>query len=116
VSTDANGAQGNKDSLNPVFSPDGTKVAFYSFASNLVAGDTNFASDIFVVSLGYRENGVATAIDANLTLSDVDSATLSGASVTISDGFVPGDTLGFTDQNARSRSSRRATTRRPAGM
>ncbi|MFG1339985.1 VCBS domain-containing protein [Xanthobacter autotrophicus] len=51
VSTDAAGAQGNSDSVIPVFSPDGTKVAFVSYASNLVAGDTNGTSDIFVKDL-----------------------------------------------------------------
>jgi Tol biopolymer transport system component len=51
VSTAADGTQGNSSSLSPVFSPDGSKIAFTSFASNLVAGDTNAATDIFVVTL-----------------------------------------------------------------
>ena len=51
VSTDAAGAQGNYDSYGPVFSPDGTKVAFTSGASNLVPGDTNHWADIFVKNL-----------------------------------------------------------------
>jgi Tol biopolymer transport system component len=51
VSTDSTGAQANGSSLAPIFSPDGTKVAFYSDADNLVAGDTNGRSDIFVKDL-----------------------------------------------------------------
>ena len=35
----------------PRFSPDGSKIAFESFASNLVAGDTNGQADIFVKDL-----------------------------------------------------------------
>ncbi len=52
ISTDPSGAQGNDDSSDPVFSPDGTQVAFVSDASNLVPGDTNNRYDIFVVTLG----------------------------------------------------------------
>ena len=52
VSTDAAGAQANGPSSAAVFSPDGTKVAFASLASNLVTGDTNNAPDIFLVELG----------------------------------------------------------------
>ena len=36
VSTSASGAQGNSASVNPSASADGTKIAFRSFASNLV--------------------------------------------------------------------------------
>jgi Tol biopolymer transport system component len=51
ISTSASGAEGNGHSDDPVFSPDGRQVAFYSYASNLVAGDTNGAGDIFVKDL-----------------------------------------------------------------
>lgn len=51
VSTDSGGGQADGRSLDPVISPDGTKVAFYSFATNLVAGDTNAVGDVFVKSL-----------------------------------------------------------------
>src|SRR5204863_66509 len=51
-------------------------------------------------SLSYTENQVATAIDAALTLSDVDSTSLTGATVSITGGFAAGqDVLGFTNQN-----------------
>lgn len=52
VSTAADGTQGlGGSSIDPVFSPDGTRVAFASFASNLVPGDTNRAPDIFLKDL-----------------------------------------------------------------
>jgi len=42
------GAQGNKGSFTPSVSADGRYVAFASEATNLVPGDTNGATDIFV--------------------------------------------------------------------
>lgn len=51
VSSSADGTLGNSESLSPVFSPDGTKIAFAGFSDNLVAGDTNGATDVFVKDL-----------------------------------------------------------------
>ncbi|HEY0501050.1 MAG TPA: hypothetical protein VGD48_35265 [Kutzneria sp.] len=48
VSTDVNGEQGNSASRYVVISADGRFVAFNSYASNLVAGDTNNRNDMFV--------------------------------------------------------------------
>ncbi|WP_296582773.1 VCBS domain-containing protein [Xanthobacter sp.] len=42
---------GNGASSTPVFAPDGAHLIFTSSASNLVAGDANAASDIFMVAL-----------------------------------------------------------------
>jgi tricorn protease-like protein len=44
----SNGNQANRNSYTPSISADGRYVAFYSNASNLVRGDTNGASDVFV--------------------------------------------------------------------
>ncbi|WP_143854090.1 beta strand repeat-containing protein [Nostoc sp. 'Peltigera membranacea cyanobiont' 210A] len=50
-------------------------------------------------ALIYTENAI-TAIDSGITVSDVDSANLVSATVSITSGFVFGeDTLAFTDQN-----------------
>jgi Tol biopolymer transport system component len=38
----------NSETAFPVISPDGRFVAFSSFADNLVAGDTNLATDVFI--------------------------------------------------------------------
>jgi Tol biopolymer transport system component len=43
-----NGAQGDGPSLGPVLDGSGAMVAFASFATNLVPGDTNGQSDVFV--------------------------------------------------------------------
>ena len=48
VSVDSSGTQGNEDSEDPSISADGRYVAFFSEASNLVAGDNNGTHDIFV--------------------------------------------------------------------
>ena len=51
-------------------------------------------------SLSYTENQAETAIDTAITVSDVDSANLAGATVQITGNFVSGqDVLGFTNQN-----------------
>ena len=50
-------------------------------------------------NLAYTENSAATAIDAGITVADLDSNNLSSATVTISNGFVSGDSLGFSSQN-----------------
>ncbi len=48
VSVDSASAQGNDSSSDPSLSANGRVVAFQSFATNLVAGDTNGAGDVFV--------------------------------------------------------------------
>lgn len=48
VSVDSSAAQGNDSSIDPCISPDGSKVAFYSQANNLVSADTNDIDDVFV--------------------------------------------------------------------
>ncbi|MFA4829231.1 MAG: hypothetical protein WC594_08430 [Thermodesulfovibrionales bacterium] len=48
ISKDSNGKLGNNNSYVPAISADGRYVAFRSLAGNLVQGDTNGKSDIFV--------------------------------------------------------------------
>jgi len=48
VSVSTSGTQGNDASWSPAIGPGGFRVAFDSAASNLVDGDTNGASDVFV--------------------------------------------------------------------
>jgi Tol biopolymer transport system component len=48
VSVASDGAQANGESTRPAVSADGLIVAFYSDATNLVAGDTNGFFDLFV--------------------------------------------------------------------
>ena len=48
VSVSSSGIQGDGGSSNPVISADGRYVAFVSSATNLVSGDTNGQTDVFV--------------------------------------------------------------------
>ena len=49
VSLAGDGTQGNGPSYSPILSPEGGAVAFWSEASNLVAGDGNGRTDVFLV-------------------------------------------------------------------
>lgn len=59
VSVDSAGAQANGESALPSISADGRYVAFQSDSTNLVAGDTNAQTDIFVHD---RQTGVTTLV------------------------------------------------------
>jgi len=48
VSTATDGTQGDSSSYTPRISADGRYVTYYSYASNLVAGDTNTSYDVFL--------------------------------------------------------------------
>lgn len=60
--TNSDGVQGNQHSFYGVVSPDGSILAFQSLASNMVAGDTNNAADIFLKDL---VSGVVTRVSTN---------------------------------------------------
>ncbi len=64
VSLGSSGVRSNSYSQNPSISADGSKVAFASFANNLVANDTNGAIDVFVRDMA---TGVTTrvSVDSN---------------------------------------------------
>ena len=51
VSSNAAGIVGNGDSMLGTVSPDGTRVAFESLATNFTGADTNHARDVFVKDL-----------------------------------------------------------------
>src|SRR5205823_52761 len=60
--------------------------------------DTPVLANIETTALGYTENDPATVITSTLTVSDVDSANLTGATVTLSSGYHSAeDVLSFTD-------------------
>jgi hypothetical protein len=62
VSTDSSGVEGNSDSEYAVISSDGRYIVFESYASNLVAGDTNDATDVFIKN---RETGETTRLSTD---------------------------------------------------
>src|SRR4029434_4548074 len=47
LSVDSNGVEGDGESVDASICADGHLIAFTSFATNLVAGDTNGSSDVF---------------------------------------------------------------------
>ena len=51
------------------------------------------------VNAAYREQAAAVVLDSSIPVSDADSATLVGATVTIASGFQVGDALHFVDQS-----------------
>ena len=98
VSTSATGAQADGQSHQPVFSPDGTKVTFESYADNLVPGDTNGLPDVFVKDL---TTGTITLVSTNASGVQGDSWSYQPAFspdgtklafASASDNLVPGDT------------------------
>jgi Ca2+-binding RTX toxin-like protein len=58
LSVDSAGNQGNSDSEFPSISANGQKVAFSSFATNLVPGDTNNGPDLFVTDIGNTPSSI----------------------------------------------------------
>jgi Ca2+-binding RTX toxin-like protein len=69
VSVDENGTQGNSYSNFPSISGDGRYITFSSSASNLVPGDTNGVSDVFIVENPFTKNppAVETEIPNQIT-------------------------------------------------
>ncbi len=91
VSTDGGGLQGNNHSLMPVFSPDGTRIAFFSYAANLVAGDGNAVPDVFVKDLTTGE----------VTRVSTDAAGVQGTDLSYSVAFSPdGSSVVFTSYSS----------------
>ena len=104
VSVDSNGAEANGRNEVAVISADGRFVAFASYATNLVAQDTNGCIDVFVrdrqagttelVSVdsnGAQGNGINTWVDAISSSGHYVVFTSDGTSL------VPGDTNGCSD-------------------
>jgi Putative binding domain, N-terminal/WD40-like Beta Propeller Repeat len=103
VSVGTSGAQGNGASEAPTISADGRWVAFDSWASNLVLGDTNGDPDVFIYD---RQAGTTTRVSVGSGGTQANDAT--GASAMSADGrwvafrsvannLVPGDTNFWSD-------------------
>lgn len=72
ASTDSNGVQGNATSTRASISEDGRYVVFESVSTNLVAGDTNGKTDVFLKDLQTGET-TRVSIDKNGAEGDEDS-------------------------------------------
>ncbi len=104
VSTDASGQQANGGSYIPIFSPDGRFVGFESDATNLVSGDTNGRTDVFLKNLQTGEVSRISTDDSGQQATGGNSYNVSfspdGRFVAFhSDAanLVPGDTNGVFD-------------------
>jgi hypothetical protein len=76
----------------------------------VAVNDAPVVANIEASTLAYTENDPATAISTTLTVADVDSANLVGATVAITSGFATGqDVLGFSNQNGITGSYNAAT-------
>jgi hypothetical protein len=64
ISLGSRGQEGNQASLSPAMSADGRHVAFISFASNLVPGDSNGAADVFLRDVRERST-VRVSVSSN---------------------------------------------------
>lgn len=103
ISVPTAGGQPNGDSFSPTISADGNLVAFASVASNLVSGDTNNATDIFVRNISA---GTTTRISVTESggqtngFSFIPAMSANGQFVVYSSGasnIVAGDTNGVND-------------------
>ncbi|MCI0586754.1 MAG: hypothetical protein L0323_07950 [Planctomycetes bacterium] len=103
VSVDSTGAQADGDSLSCSISDNGRFVAFDSLATNLVPGDTNGASDVFVhdVKMGTT---VRVSVDSQGAQGNAASSSpsISGNGrfvvfLSLASNLVPGDTNGARD-------------------
>ena len=103
VSVDSYGTQGNWFSSESSISGDGRYVAFYSYASNLVPGDSNTEPDVFVHD---RQTGLTTRVNVSSSGAQANgysiepSISADGRYVTFSstaDNLVAGDTNGWDD-------------------
>lgn len=108
VSVNSRGASGDFNqvdlsSSNPVISLDGKSVAFESYAANLVEGDTNEQSDVFVFEVGSGHvSRVSLSSDSKQGGSGSHSPSISGNGelvtfVSDASNLVAGDTNGSMD-------------------
>ena len=112
VSLSSHGVPGNSRSEDPSISSDGRYVSYFSSSSNLVLGDTNATSDVFVSDLqtGATErvsvdSAGAQGNGACAVYSSISPDGLCVAFVSVATNLVPGDTNAVDDIFVRDRPS-----------
>jgi Tol biopolymer transport system component len=107
VSTNSAGSEADANSTAPSISADGRYVAFTSWASNLVSGDTNGLSDIFIKD---TLTGAVTRVSTDSSggeangMSDMASISADGRYIvfeSLASDLVPGDLSGYRDVFAK---------------
>ncbi len=115
VSVSSNGTQGNLPSHaagdNPSLNGDGNVVAFYSDATNLVPGDTNGQTDVFV-RLRREQQTLLISVDSSGKQGNgpslnpsIDASGRYVAFQSLADNLVPGDTNRAADVFVRDRAA-----------
>jgi hypothetical protein len=104
VSVDSNGMEANNYSSLPSISADGRYISFYSYASNLVSGDTNQTLDIFLHDM---QTGSTTRMSVDSNGAEANGSSYSSSSISADSRYVafgcsatnlvPGDTNGVND-------------------
>ena len=103
VSTSSDGSKANDGSYSAAISADGRYVAFVSYASNIVAGDTNATRDVFVSDrhAGTTERVSVSSSGAQAEGSSTETALSSDGRFVVftseASNLVPGDTNGSSD-------------------
>ncbi len=102
VSTSSAGGAANGRSLNPSMSADGRYLVFSSFASNLVAGDANLCSDIFLHDRVTGATTLVSHLNGVQGNANSDDPAISGngaviAFTTLASNLASGDTNGTWD-------------------
>ncbi|WP_354147707.1 HYR domain-containing protein [Arthrobacter sp. 754] len=110
VSVAGDGSQANSSSFEPAISADGRYVAFESNAGNLVPGDTNFMTDVFVRdrATGSTERVSVASEGSQATGQSFGDPAISSdgryvAFNSLANNLVPGDTNGTKDVFVRDR-------------
>jgi len=109
VNVSSQGSEGNEVSYRPSLSADGRLVAFDSYATNLVGGDTNTTFDVFIrdrATGATRRISVSSAGEQSNGNSYRPSISADGRFVAFESSatnLVGGDTNGFTDVFVRDR-------------
>jgi Tol biopolymer transport system component len=110
VSVGPGGRQGNSSSSSPAISADGRFVAFRSYASNLVPGDTGGLADVFVrdrrLQVTWRVSVGPGGQQANASSFGTPAISADGRLVafeSFASNLVPGDTNGHPDVFVRDR-------------
>ncbi|WP_197455925.1 S8 family serine peptidase [Stieleria neptunia] len=105
------GVQANDSSHHPSISADGQYVTFYSYADNLVPGDTNDRPDIFVYQRGTGTIEMINISDVGIQANSISYSPVISANgqyvafESSADNLVPGDTNGQSDIFVHDRST-----------
>lgn len=98
ITINSAGIEADGPSFDPTFSADGNTIVFYSFADNLVGGDNNGESDVFIYDMNSRSielvsvNGNGEVGNSASVMPAISSDGRIVSFRSLASNFVPGDT------------------------